>query len=182
MKLMKRILVGAGTLVALLLVAALFVQKEYTVQRQIIINKPKAEVFGYIRHLKNQDHYSTWIMTDPAMKKSYRGTDGTVGFVYAWDGNDQAGQGEQEITHLTEGQRLDVEVRFIRPFRSTAQTPMTTEALSPTQTKVTWGMRGANPYPFNLMHLFVDDMLGQDLETSLTTLKTILEKPHFTHN
>ncbi len=48
-------------------------------------------------------------MTDPAMKKEFRGIDGNVGFVYGWDSeNKRAGNGEQEITNITEGERMDV--------------------------------------------------------------------------
>ncbi len=166
---------GLAGLAVLLLIIALFVPKEYIVTRQITINKPKSEVFNYIRHLKNQDYYSKWVMTDPHMKKSYRGTDGTTGFVYAWDGNKKAGKGEQEIKNLIEGEKLEVEVRFIKPFAGTALTPMITEALSVNQTRVTWGMRGSNPYPFNLTNLFIGKLLGTDLETSLQSLKKVLE-------
>ena len=31
-------------------------------------------------------------------------------------------------------------------------------------------------YPFNLMNVFMNSMLGNDLETSLTNLKSVLEK------
>jgi hypothetical protein len=51
------------------------------------------------------------------MKKEFRGTDGTDGFVYAWDGNKNAGSGEQEIKRITDGDRIDLEIRFARPFR-----------------------------------------------------------------
>lgn len=112
---------------------------------------------------------------DPNMKKEFKGTDGKVGFVYAWDGNNDAGKGEQEIKRIREGESVDVEVRFIKPFEGIAQAPMTTEALSDNQTKVTWGMKGQSKYPMNLMNLFMDSMLGKDLETSLATLKVILE-------
>ncbi len=37
-------------------------------------------------------------------------------------------------------------------------------------------MNGKNNYPLNFMNLFMNNMLGKDLETSLTTLKSILEK------
>lgn len=176
------ILLGLGALIALLLIVALFVKKQYTIEREITINKSKAEVFGYLKHLKNQDQYSKWVQTDPNMEKDYRGKDGTVGFVYAWNGNKKAGQGEQEIKSIKEGEKLEVEVRFFRPFAGVAQTPFTTEAISAGQTKVKWGMQGANPYPFNLMHLFMVDMLGKDLEISLTNLKTILEKSPISKN
>jgi hypothetical protein len=37
-------------------------------------------------------------MMDPDMKKTYRGTDGTVGFVSEWESNKKdVGTGEQEI-------------------------------------------------------------------------------------
>ena len=180
MNMIFKIIIGAAGLIALLLVVALFIKKEYTIQREITINKPKREVFTYIKHLKNQEHYSKWVMADPNMKKEYHGTDGTIGFVYAWDGNDQAGQGEQEIKQIIEGERLDLEIRFIRPFAGVAQTPFTVEALSENQTRVKWGMRGGNPYPLNLMHLIIDKVLGADLEVSLVNLKNILEKENTT--
>jgi hypothetical protein len=43
-------------------------------------------------------------------------------------------------------------------------------------------MNGSNPYPLNLMHLFMDNMLGKDLETGLVTLKNVLEKAPLTAN
>lgn len=176
MKTFKKILLVLAIIVAIPLIIALFVKKEYTIKREITINKPKQQVFDYIRHLKNQDNFSKWVMTDPNMKKEFRGTDGTVGFVYAWNGNDKAGQGEQEIKDIKEGEKLDIEVRFERPMKSTAKTPFVTEAVTPDQTKVVWGMEGKSSYPLNFMNLFMDKMLGNDIEESLANLKGILEK------
>jgi hypothetical protein len=87
MNILIKILIVIGALVALFLIAALFIKKEYNILREIAINKPKTEVFSYVKHLKNQDNYSKWVRMDPNMKKDFRGTDGTIGFVYAWDGN-----------------------------------------------------------------------------------------------
>lgn len=177
MNILILILLILASIIALLLIIALLVKKEYAIEREIIIHKSRQEVFDYIKFLRNQDYYSKWVMTDPAMKKDFIGTDGTVGFVYAWDSqNKNAGKGEQEIKNIIEGEKLDVEVRFERPMTSTARTPMTTETLSGNQTKVKWGMEGKNKYPMNLMNLFIDNLLGKDLEISLTNLKSILEK------
>ena len=109
------------------------------------------------------------------MKKTYRGEDGTVGFVYAWD-SEEVGKGEQEISSIREGEQVDFALRFKEPFESKAAAHMSTEALADNQTKLTWGMEGSSPYPLNLMNLFVPAVLGNDLETSLATLKTILEE------
>ncbi len=70
-------------------------------------------------------------------KRSFTGTDGTPGFIYAWDGNKEAGEGAQEIKSVNENERVDIEVRFIRPFQNTAQAFMITEDAG-NQTRVTW--------------------------------------------
>jgi hypothetical protein len=116
MNILITILAIIGGIIALILLLAAFTRKKYSIERNIIVDKPAAEVFDYVKHIKNQDFYSKWVMTDPNMKKTFTGVDGTVGFIYAWDGNKQAGQGEQEIVRLEEGKRIDTEVRFIRPF------------------------------------------------------------------
>src|SRR6187551_152729 len=137
------ILLSLVGLIALFFALALFMKKEYTIQREIVISKPKYVVFDYVKYLKNQDYFNKWVMIDPSMKKEYRGTDGTVGFVYAWNSkNKQAGEGEQEIVKLVDGERVDVEVRFERPFKSIAKTPIKTEAFTENQTKVIWTMHG----------------------------------------
>lgn len=171
------VLVIAG-LVALILILALFAKKGYSIYREIVIHKPKQEIFNYIKLLKNQDYYNKWVMRDPAMKKDFTGTDGTVGFIYAWDGNKQAGEGEQEIKAIKDGERIDIEIRFIRPFAGVSDSYITTTAVSAHQTNLKWSFASKMRYPMNAMLLFMnmDKLLGKDLETSLNTLKGILEK------
>lgn len=179
MRILKRILIVVGILIAIPLIVALFVKKEYAVEKEIVISKPKAEVFEYIKFLKNQDNFSKWATIDPNMKKSYRGTDGTVGFVSHWESdNEEVGWGEQEIKKITEGERIDFELRFIKPFEATEPAFMSTETVSDNQTKVKWGFSGHMDYPMNLMLLFMDfeKMIGDDLQTGLTKLKSELEK------
>jgi hypothetical protein len=164
-------------LIGLILIVALFTGKDYSIQRDIIIERPVHDVFAYIKHLKNQDNYNKWVMADPNMKKDFRGTDGTTGFVYAWNGNAKAGEGEMEIKGLAENKNLDVEIRFVRPFAGIARAPLAVEPAG-NDTRVIWGMHSAMKYPMNIMLLFLnmDTMLGKDLEESLGNLKRILEK------
>ena len=177
MKLLKRILIIVLVLIAIPLIVALFVPKDYAVEREVVINKSKEQVFAYIKYLKNQDHYSVWATMDPNMKKSYKGTDGTPGFVSAWEGNKDVGTGEQEIKAIKEGERVDMQLRFKEPMEAQDNAYMTTEALSANQTKVKWGFTGSMPYPMNVMLLCMDmeDMVGGDLEKGLAKLKTTLE-------
>ena len=179
MKILKRILLGLLALVALALITAFFVDDQLGAERSVVVNRPVNEVYRYIKLLKNQEAYSKWNSIDPAMKKTYRGTDGTVGFISAWESqNDEVGKGEQTITALKEGERMDTELHFIEPFESRAASFMTTQANGEGKTKVTWGFSGKMNYPLNLMCLFMDmnKAIGDDFETGLTNLKQQLEK------
>lgn len=174
-----KILIGLGIVIAIPLIAALFVKKDYAIERQIIINKPRAEVFQYIKYIKNQDHYSKWNKLDPQMKKTYTGEDGTVGFIAAWESkNENVGVGEQEILKIKDGERIDTKLRFKVPFEAQDDAYMITEDAGNNQTKVKWGFTGKFPYPLNLMRLFMnmDKQIGGDLELGLHNLKQVLEK------
>jgi hypothetical protein len=171
------LLVVAG-IVALVLIIALFTKKEYSIEREVMILKTKQDVFNYVKLLKSQDFYSKWMMTDPEMKKDFKGTDGTVGFVYGWDGNKKAGKGKQEIKRIKEGERISTEIRFERPFKGISETYMTTENSGVNQTKVKWVFGSKLKYLSNIMLAFMnfDKILGKDIAASLSTLKTVLEK------
>jgi uncharacterized protein YndB with AHSA1/START domain len=179
MSILLTILLIIVGIIIILLICGLFIKKEFLIERSIVINKPKQEVFSYLKILQNGERFNKWMMTDPAMKKNLSGTDGTVGFIYAWDSaNKNAGKGEQEITKINESERIDCELRFEKPFKNTSYSSFVTQDLSTDQTNVTWSFYGTMKFPMNLMHalLNLSKMLGNDLETSLSNLKNILEK------
>ncbi|MGL4597156.1 MAG: SRPBCC family protein, partial [Bacteroidia bacterium] len=147
MQILLIILFSILGLVALVLVLALFLKKEYAVERSIAIRKPKAVVFDYIKHLKNQDNFSKWGKMDPNMKKEFTGVDGTVGFVSSWNSTDKnVGVGEQEIKKIVPNERIDYQLRFIKPFKSVSDAYMMTEQASEGETTVKWGFAGKMNY------------------------------------
>ena len=177
-KALKIILIVIAIIVAIPLITALFVKKEYQVERSITIDQPKQLVFDYVKYLKNQNEYSVWSKIDPNMKTEFRGTDGTVGFVSAWDSPvKQAGKGEQEIIKIAEGERIDYEIRFLEPMTSTDNAFMEFKSNNEASTTVKWGFFGKIKYPMNIMLLLMDmdAMLGKDLEGGLGNLKARLE-------
>jgi uncharacterized protein YndB with AHSA1/START domain len=151
----------------------------FKVEREVTINKPKAEVFAYLKQIKNQSVWGPWHKKEPTMKQEFRGTDGEVGFVSYWKGETQdVGEGEQEIKGIVEGERIETELRFMKPFESKADAYLITEGVSDDQTKVKWGFTGDMPRPANLMLLLMDmdKEVGKDFAEGLSSLKTILEK------
>src|SRR5437773_1034369 len=113
------LLVVAG-IIALLLVIALFMKREHYVKREIIINAPRQKVFDYLKLLKNQDKFNKWAKADPDRNWEFKGTDGTVGFIIAWNGNKNVGEGEKEITNIIEGKKIETQIRFVRPMATVA--------------------------------------------------------------
>lgn len=179
LKFFKRTFIIAISLIAILLISALFMNTKYSVKREIVINQPVEEVFAYIKQLKNQSNYSVWQRMDPKIKNTYIGKDASKGFVAAWESNNEkVGKGEQEITRIVENKRIDFALRFYVPFEANDKAFMSTTAVNPKQTKVIWGFDGTMKYPTNLFLLIMDmeEMLGKDLENGLKNLKNILEK------
>jgi len=178
MKAVKYILLIIVLFFAVVLLVAAFIPSEFGVVREVSIDKSKSEVFEYVKRLKNQDHFSTWAKIDPSMKKEFSGVDGTVGFTSRWtSSHPEVGVGEQEITGMNDGKRIDYELRFFEPFESTSSAYMLFDSIDSSRTTVSWGFDGEMDYPMNLMLLFVDmeGELGGDLQDGLDNLKGILE-------
>lgn len=171
------IIVIIAIVFAIPLILALFFRKDFVIEKEIIINRPKNEVFNYIRYLKNQEHYSKWASIDPDIKWSYKGTDGTVGFVSVWKSdNKNVGKSEHEIKNIQDGERIDIEIRFTEPFKSTDPAYMITESVAGNQTRLRSGYIGKMNYPMNLALPMIIKKVGSGIETGLVNLKTILEK------
>ena len=164
-------------IVLLLLLLFLLAPSRYDVSRSVTVRRDPQSVYEYLRFLKNQDHWSPWGKKDPNMKKEFRGTDGTVGATSIWDGNKEVGAGEQEILSLDPGRRIDSELRFLKPWKSTSQAYLEVEPEGDDATRVRWGFTGRNGFPMRIMMLFMsmDKMVGKDFETGLANLKELLE-------
>ena len=179
MKILIGIIIVLAGIIVLLLIIGFFVKKDYSVGKEVVINKSKVAVFEYLKLLKNQNKFSVWGSMDPNMKTEFSGTDGTEGFVSAWESeNKNVGKGEQEVLKIVDGERIDYEIRFIKPFKSTSWAFITTATLNDNKTLVHWEFTGKMKYPTNLMLLFMnmEKMVGNDLDKGLQNLKTILEE------
>lgn len=177
MNIIITVLLALAGIIALLLILALFMKREHYVNREIIINAPRQKVFDFLKLLKNQDQFNKWATADKQNRKEeFKGTDGTVGFIYSWSGDKSAGQGEKEIKNIIEGKRIETEIRFVKPMRVTASVIFETESLSENQTKVNLVNTGTLKYPLNVMIPIFEKNFAKAMDISLSTLKNILEK------
>lgn len=179
---MKKLIIGLliflFALVAAIAIGSFLAPTDFKVERETTVNRPRSEVFTYVKYLKNQNHWGPWFKKEPTMLQEFRGTDGEVGFVTYWKGKlDDTGEGEQEIKRLVDGERIETELRFKQPFESKSDSYITFESTGENATKIRWGMQGSFPRPQNLMVVFfdLDQALGKDFDQGLTSLKQILE-------
>ena len=115
--------------------------------------------------------------TGPQYGKKFTGVDGEVGAISYWKGNKEVGEGEQEIIKIVEGDSIESELRFLKPFKSTSAAYIITKEVEQDSTKVIWGFSGKNKFPISIMMLFMnmDKGIGKDFEEGLASLKEILE-------
>ncbi|WP_298503195.1 SRPBCC family protein [uncultured Maribacter sp.] len=165
-------------IVVLLLILSLIAPKRYNVFRSIEINKPKSDVFENLKYLQKQQEWSPWAKKDSNMEKKLTGKDGEVGAISYWNGNKEVGEGEQEITKIIEGERIEGELRFLKPWKSTSDCYFDVADAGQGSTKVTWGFSGKNKFPMSIMMLFMnmDKAVGKDFEDGLRALKEQLEE------
>lgn len=165
-------------LILAVLILHLIAPKGFEVSRSIVIDLPKDQVFEDLKYLKRQNQWSPWARRDPKMVEHFTGTDGVVGATSHWKGNKQVGEGEQEITKIVEGERVESELRFLKPFKSTSKAYLGVEEIDSGKTRVSWGMKGRNKFPMTLFSLVMnmDKVLGKDFEEGLGRLKEQLEQ------
>ncbi|MDX1409521.1 MAG: SRPBCC family protein [Saprospiraceae bacterium] len=175
-------------MIALYIVIGLFIlfailwmigPREYKVDRSLVVNRNRQEIYDYVRRLENQDNWGPWSQRDPNMEKSTRGADGEIGFISSWRGNKQVGEGEQEITRLVPNERVETALRFFKPWKSQSDAFIHLEDEGENATRVTWGFKGENNNAMSrVMGVFVDmdKAVGKDFEEGLHNLKKIMEQ------
>lgn len=174
---MKKTLITLGLILILPFIAAAIAPREFKIEKSITIDRPSSEVFAYIKIIQNNKNWQPWSSLDPNTKRELNGEDGMVGTILTWSGNPEVGAGEQEIKSISEGQRIEYELRFKEPMNTTNTSFITTKAVNDYQTVVTWNMEGRTDFPMNLICYLMHDKIAQDFTNGLKSLKGILEKP-----
>lgn len=148
----------------------------YRVQRSTTIDAEPATVYDAIVNLRRWESWSPWADLDPAMTTTYSDADGVVGASYTWKGNRKAGEGSMEIIEASEPNRVAIDLRFLKPFKSESTTTFDLEPAD-RGTRVTWTMAGDYTALSRVFSFFMpmDRMVGKDFENGLTRLKDHVE-------
>lgn len=148
----------------------------YTVERKIRVDAPASAVYERIVDFHRWPAWSPYEELDPAMKRTHAGAESGVGAVYEWSGNLKAGTGRMEIVDAVDGERVVIDQRNRKPFRSESTTTFALHD-SGDGTAVTWSMTGPVTLMTRLTGIFtsMDRMVGPVFEKGLARLKADAE-------
>jgi len=149
----------------------------FTVQRSTDIQAPAEKIFPFVHDFSRWQAWSPRDTKDPAMKRTISTPSAGKGASYAWEGNDEDGEGQMTIVESARPDRIAIKLDFTAPFET--HNDVTFALLDKNAaTGVTWTMQGPMPFTSKLIGVFVsmDTMVGKDFETGLANLKATAEK------
>ena len=174
---LKIIAIAVVVILAGVLIYAATRPDTFRIERSATIKAPPEKIFAQVNDLKAWTAWSPWEKIDPALKRSYSGSQGGKGAAYAWEGNKEVGSGRMEITDTVPASKITIKLDFLQPFEA-HNTSEFAFARQGDATMVTWAMFGPSPYVSKLMGIFfnMDRMVGGQFEQGLINLKSITEK------
>lgn len=164
-------------IILLVLVAAMFAGKDFTVSREIVIQKSPTEVFDYIRYLQNHKNFSKWTTKKKEQQADGGGKDGRPGYIQPWHNyEERAGIGELEIKDIIENNELQLVHHYFKPVKGIGESVIKIQSTQSSGSVVRWEYTGHSAYPMNLLTsiLNMDKIIGHDLEQGLNKLNTVL--------
>jgi len=141
----------------------------FQVAKSITIQASPEKVYSIISDYHHWPAWSPWLITEPGVKIDVK----PGGKEYNWDGK-RTGSGEMQVSKENGPHRLDMIVRFLKPWKSTS--PVWFDLKQQGQaTEVTWGMTGSLPFFMFFMTKMMTAYLGMDCERGLRMLKDYVE-------
>ncbi len=174
MRILRIIFIFIFVIIALYLVASLFIPSEYRVERSQTLNAPTDIVFEQLISFKSWEKWSALREKDPKMKSLFGHDNAKVGSYWLWKGN-KAGEGRITSTEIEDQKQISYHLSSSKPYKTEADGYIKLEPEGK-QTKVVWVVEGTNPFHLRVLNLMMDKWIGPDFETSLVLLKYIAEK------
>ncbi|MEO5946349.1 MAG: SRPBCC family protein [Chitinophagaceae bacterium] len=165
--------------VVIITVALSFIQPtSQKVEREIVINTPPSVIYEQLIKLEHFHQFSVWSQQDSSAVYSFTGVDGTVGATSSWKGSPEiSGEGKIEIIKLEPNKKVQHQLHFTKPRKGDAVSTFTLSQNEKSSTTVKWVFELATPRPWNIFNLIssLDKKMGDDFETGLLSLKTLIE-------
>lgn len=167
----KKILIGLGGLIVIVLIAAAMQPGHFRVERSAILTASPDALFGQVNDQRKFNAWNPWMKLDPEVKTSYSGPPSGVGAACSWEGK-QTGAGSATITESKPRELVRLRMDWKAPMEGTGTVDFTFKPVDDGKTAVTWAMYGEQNFSARIMSLFMDceKMCGPQFEKGLADL------------
>jgi len=146
----------------------------YEIQKNIIINKSHSEISHFLCDFSKSKLWNPWLVLDDEAVTDDKNLPNQIGHQQHWKGP-IIGEGLQTLTAIND-QRIDIELQFIKPFKTVSPTYYQLNSIDNNSTELIWSMKGTLPFFLFFFKKFMTVMLGRDFERGLDRLKELCEE------
>ena len=172
MKALKIIGIILLIVIALFLIGAALIPKQFEVEASKTIIKPPSLVFKQVNNLQNWSAWSPWEIADPNMESEYGGTQLGEGAFHTWTSETQ-GNGKQTIIESVPYELIRTELDFYEQGKGSSYFIFEENDGG---TLVKWGMESETSYPFErIIFFFLKGMMQDMFNEGLENLKEVTE-------
>lgn len=162
-------------LIAVMLVVAAVMPGKYVIEKEIVIDHPPSVVFERIADFNYYRQWNPWQKSEPTAKYNMIGPPVTNGHRYEWEGR-KIGSGSLTISSLNPYNSIELDLEFVKPWKSKALDNWKFVDLKNGSTKVIWHNSGSLPYPVaRLMGPIISKNLNDQFVQGLNSLKEMCE-------
>lgn len=175
MRFVKGLFLALLGVIALALVAGLFLPGQAHVERSVTMNAPPAAIYPIVNGFGRFNEWSPWAGLDPKTTYTYTGPSTGVGAVMTWHSDDpNVGSGRQEIIAVEPDRAVTMKLDFGGSSPSQATMTFVPEG---TGSRVTWAFDAdfTGHYFDRYIGVLFDRFIGPDYEKGLAQLKTLVE-------
>ncbi|MEQ9403627.1 MAG: SRPBCC family protein [Cyclobacteriaceae bacterium] len=142
---------------------------KFNVSKSITIDSPAEKVFEVLSNFNKWKPWSPWLITEPDAKVIVSEDSKS----YEWEGK-RTGSGNMSITNEEVGKSLDIDLNFLKPWKSSSKVRFELESEGEA-TKVSWLMDSSLPFFMFWMKKMMIAFIGMDYERGLNMLKEYVE-------
>jgi Polyketide cyclase / dehydrase and lipid transport len=174
---LKWILIGIAAVMAVFATVVALQPSDFRIERSATMRAPALSAFAQVNDFHKWREWSPWEKLDPALKRTYDGPHAGTGAIYAWQGNQDVGEGRMTIVESRPGELVRIKLEFFKPFAATNTAEFSFKPAGD-GTAVTWSMSGQNNFLARAICIFMnmDKMVGGQFEQGLAQMKAVVER------
>lgn len=170
MTLLKKTGIGLGIILLLLILAVIFVPKNFHAEVTDTIDAKPTTVFNIINNLTLEPSWNPWQQQDTSMVLSYGDVTSGVGASYSWKSNEM-GDGSAEYIEVVQDKKIVSKLNFGGMGGGNATYTLTPNASGGTDVK--WELDSETSRPWNLMNLLIKESTKKSFRQGLKNLSKL---------